>query len=415
MKVLVVGSGGREHALAWKLSQEHEVLCAPGNAGIERDVEAVCVSAQDHQRLIELCRDRRIDLVVVGPENPLIDGLADELRTAGVAVFGPGRAGAQLEASKTFSKVMMARANVPTAAFSTFTDPASAKEFAKSRFEAGQGVAVKASGNALGKGVVVAETLPDAERAIDDMMVARLFGHAGEQVVIEDRLVGKEFSLLTIVGDQNFVSLPVAQDYKRAYDGDQGPNTGGVGSYSPTAWVTKDLVAETEALMVSPILRQMRLEGIEFRGTLFSGVMVTEGGPLCLEYNVRFGDPETQSVMCRLGGGFGEALFQAATGDRIEAPEVLDNHVVSVVVCASEYPQSGAKALPIAIDPLPENVRLFHAGTRFHEGRLEANGGRIVTVTAVANQAAEARDAAYRGAACVQFEGARYRSDIALA
>lgn len=271
MKVLVVGSGGREHALAWKLSQEHEVLCAPGNAGIERDVEAVCVSAQDHQRLIELCRDRRIDLVVVGPENPLIDGLADELRTAGVAVFGPGRAGAQLEASKTFSKVMMARANVPTAAFSTFTDPASAKEFAKSRFEAGQGVAVKASGNALGKGVVVAETLPDAERAIDDMMVARLFGHAGEQVVIEDRLVGKEFSLLTIVGDQNFVSLPVAQDYKRAYDGDQGPNTGGVGSYSPTAWVTKDLVAETEALMVSPSFARCGSRGLNFAALSFPG------------------------------------------------------------------------------------------------------------------------------------------------
>ena len=412
-KTLVVGAGGREHALAWKLGQESEVLCLPGNAGMAAEFECLAIPTTDHHSIAKAAHDRSIDLVVVGPEDPLILGLADTLRSVGIAVYGPSSDGARLEGSKAFSKALMKRAGVKTAQFRAFTDSTEAIEFAKSRFDNGFSVAVKASGNALGKGVIVADTLANAINAIEDMMVRKSFGVAGDEIVVEDRLIGREFSLLTIVGAHNFVSLPVAQDYKKVFDGDKGPNTGGVGSYSPTPWVTAQLVEEAEREMVQPILEQMKAEGINFTGTLFSGVMVVEDSPWCLEYNVRFGDPETQSVMYRLGDGFGRALLQSATNLPIEPIEVIDNHVVSIVVCGGDYPAAGTKGSPIHIDPLPEDVKLFHAGTTMADGQLVTNGGRIVTVTATANSPEVARRKAYEGAKCVQFDGARYRSDIA--
>lgn len=405
MRILVVGSGGREHALAWKLAQEHETACAPGNPGIAADVP--CLPVED---LVGLARG--FDLVVVGPEDPLVDGLADRIRAAGVPCYGPGAAGARLEASKAFSKALMADAGVPTAEFFTFHHADPALEYARNRFAEGRGVVVKASGNALGKGVFVCETVEEAAAAIQTMMVDRTFGEAGAEVVIEERLTGPEFSLLTIVGDEGFVSLPVAQDHKRAFDGDQGPNTGGMGTISPCAWVSADLVSETEERGVAPILAELRRQGIDYRGTLFSGLLVQGGTPYCLEYNVRFGDPETQSVMMRLGRGLGDALFAAATGSSIPAPEILDNAAVTVVVASGGYPGSYAKGLPIEIGPLPEGARIFHAGTALRDGQLVTNGGRVIAASASAPTLEEARAKAYEAAEAVRFEGAFFRRDI---
>lgn len=412
MRILVVGSGGREHALAWKLAQEAEVLCAPGNPGIAQDVETVNVSPKDQDAIVKLALDRKVDLVVVGPEDPLIDGLGDKLRAAGLNVYGPNADGAQLEGSKAFSKSIMQAAGVPTAAFESFTDPKAAIAFVKARYAAGKAVAVKASGNALGKGVVVAETEADALKAVEAMMVRKEFGEAGETVVIEDRLVGREFSLLTIVGDQNFVSLPISQDHKRALDGDQGPNTGGMGTYSPCEWVSEALVRECETQMVAPTIAELKRRGISFRGTLFTGVMVQDGVPYCLEFNVRFGDPETQSVMVRLGAGFAQALYQAATGQVIEAPEVKPEASITVVIASKGYPGSYEKGKTISIGKLPDGVKLFHAASADKDGVMVTNGGRVFGLTALAPTLAEAKTLAYDSISKVEFEGASYRTDI---
>jgi phosphoribosylamine--glycine ligase len=413
MRILVVGSGAREHALAWKLAQDDEVICAPGNPGIAEDVECVPVMASDAAGLLDLCRARSVDLVVVGPEDPLVAGLADHLRAGGVAVYGPGRDGAQLEASKAFAKDLMQSAGIPTAAFQTFTDAKSAMEYVRVRFEQGRGVAVKASGNALGKGVVVCPSIAEAEDSISRMMVLREFGEAGATVVIEDCLSGPEFSLITLVGDQNFVSLPVAQDYKRALDGDRGANTGGMGSFSPVGWLPDGLVEQVEQSVIAPLLKQLRQRDIAFRGTLFSGLMMDDGDPYCLEYNVRFGDPETESLMLRLGKGLGRSLHQAATGARIEAPEVLPNAAVSVFVASGGYPESYGKGYPIEIGAVPSGAKLFHAGTTRQDGRLVTSGGRVICASASAASLDDAKALAYQAAEAIRFEGAFYRRDVA--
>lgn len=409
MRILVVGSGGREHALAWKLSQEHEVVCAPGNPGIAQDVETVPIAASDTAGLVNLAKG--FDLVVIGPEDPLVNGLADALREAGTLVFGPGAAGARLEASKAFSKAAMQAAGVPTAAFGSFTDAKAATEFARARFDSGAAVAVKASGNALGKGVVVCDRLEQAEEAIRQMMVDRIFGDAGAEVVVEERLVGSEFSLLTLVSDAGFVSLPVAQDHKPAYEGNQGPNTGGMGTVSPPRWVSSELVARTEAEVVTPVLAYLKSQGIQFRGVLFSGLMVQDGKAYCLEYNVRFGDPETQSLTMRLGTGFGQALYAVATGTTMPV-QVLDNAAATVVVASGGYPGEYQKGLPIEIKPLPEGAKLFHAGTTLREGQLVTAGGRVIAASASAPTLEEARAKANQAAEAVRFEGAFFRRDI---
>lgn len=411
MRILVVGSGGREHALAWKLSQEATVFCAPGNPGTL--AMNVSVSATDFDALERTCRELAIDLIVVGPEDPLVLGLADHLRNAGFVVYGPGAAGARLEGDKAYSKALMREAGVPTAEFETFDDAAAAKAYARARFDAGFPVVVKATGNAVGKGVIVTSTLDEALGAIDVMLVQRAFGAAGDRIVVEDRLVGREFSLITIVGDHNFVSLPIAQDYKRAYDGDKGPNTGGMGSYSPVEWVPDALVREVELTMVAPLVACLKRHGIQFRGTLFTGVMVVDDRPYCLEYNVRFGDPETQTLMRRLGSGFARALFEAARGDLISSIETLELAAVSVVVAGEKYPASGSKGAPINIEPTSDDVIVFQAGTALVDGVLVTNGGRVACASATSETIEGARRLAYAAAARVRFEGARYRSDIA--
>jgi len=412
MRILVVGKGAREHALAWKLAQEAEVICAPGNPGIAQDVECLPINEFDFDGLIALCRLRLIDLVVVGPEDPLIAGLANALRDAGIDVYGPGKYAAELEGSKAFSKKLMLDAGVPTAPFMSFRDPNEAKTYIRERFADGRRVVVKASGAALGKGVVVCDSEEEAEASIDQMMVHRIFGDAGAIVVVEDRLEGPEFSLLTIVGDDHYVSLPVAQDRKRIFDNDLGPNTGGMGTYSPLPWVSADMVAQVEASVVVPTLKALKARGILYRGTLFSGLMVDHGTPYCLEYNVRFGDPETQSVMMRLRTGLVQALRSAARGEPIVPPQIVPNAAVTVVVASGGYPGEYKKGLPIEIGPTPMGVKLFHAGVAMVDGKLVTNGGRVICATAAAPRLDDARRLAYTGAEAVKFEGAQYRTDI---
>lgn len=412
MRILVIGSGGREHALCWKLAQEAEVHCTPGNPGIAQDCPVHEVAASDFPGIVALANNLAADLVVIGPENPLIDGLADILREAGLATFGPGQEGAQLEGSKAFSKALMRKAGVPTAEFKSFTESAPAREYARSMFAKGRPVVIKASGAALGKGVILCDVADEAERAISSMVDELEFGHAGSTIVVEERLSGPEFSLLTLCSDGDFLSLPVAQDFKRAYDNDEGPNTGGMGSYSPVPWISDDLVKEAEERIVRPVLKAMSIPG--YRGVLFSGLMVCNGKPYCLEYNVRFGDPETQSVMMRLGSGFANALLACARGEKIPQFEVLDNASVCVVVASANYPGAVEKGIPI---DLPTNVangaKLFHAGTALKDGKLVTSGGRVFGATAQAASQNEARAKAYELARSVRFEGAWSRGDIA--
>ena len=409
VRILVIGGGGREHALAWKLSQEAEVICAPGNPGIAQDVECVAVSTHDFGGIVRLAHEREVDLVVVGPEDPLIAGLADALREQGILTFGPGQVGAQLEGSKAFAKAMMQRSGVPTASYQTFIDTGASKEYVKKQFAEGKQVALKASGNALGKGVIVCDSLEEALEGIDTL---KALGEAGRTLVIEERLVGREFSLLTIVSDSHIYSLPVAQDYKRVFDGNEGPNTGGMGTYLPLGWLDDSVVRQVEAEITAPIVRAFQEDNVSYRGIIFSGVMVTADGPKCIEYNARFGDPEIQSVVRCLGSGFANALMQAARGEAITAPEVLDNSVVTVALASGGYPGSYQKGLPIQIGLLDASIKLFHAGTAMDGDQLVTNGGRVLGVTAVGSNLTTARNLAYAAVKQISFPGMHYRTDI---
>ncbi len=411
MRVLVVGSGGREHALVWKFAQECEVHVAPGNPGML--CECHPVQADDHAGVLWLCSQLLPDLVVIGPEGPLVAGLADLLRANNFPAFGPGAKGAKLEASKAFSKELMSAAGVPTAKSLTCTNPSFAIDEVRRMFAEGHQVVVKASGNALGKGVVVCETEDEALEAIQTMMVKRQFGEAGETVVIEERLIGREFSLLTLCNETGYHSLPVAQDYKRIFDGDQGPNTGGMGSYSPVSWVSEELIRETEELVVAPTLQFLRNQIIQFRGVLFSGLMLTSDGVKCLEYNVRFGDPETQSVVRRLGTGLADALLATATGEQIPPVPILDNHAVTVVLANAGYPGAITSNPEISIPTsLPEGVEVFQAGTKVVDGKLIATGGRVLNVSAAGATLEESKTLAYKTAELIRFEGVQFRNDI---
>jgi len=408
MRILIVGSGGREHALAWRLSQEAEVHVTPGNPGIA----SVATIHPSEGRPSDLAKRLAIDLVVIGPEDPLIAGLADELRSAGFPVFGPGASGAQLEGSKAFSKELMAEAGVPTAAFKNFADADAAVDYARERFAAGRPVVVKASGAALGKGVIMCDSIGDAEEAIDLMMRRGELGPAGREIVLEERLRGFEFSLLTLCSDEGFWSLPPAQDHKRIFDGDNGPNTGGMGAYSPVAKVSKELIERTEHQVVAPILAALKSRGISYRGTLFSGLMVDEGQPYCIEYNARFGDPETQSLMVRLGTGLADTLMACANGEPVPPVPVSDQASLTVVIASAGYPATSQKGVPIEIGSMPKGVQVFHAGTATVDGQLVTNGGRVLGVTATGRTFDEARALAYQGVGQISFGGMQYRTDI---
>ena len=416
--VLVVGGGGREHALVRGLARSPHVgrlLCAPGNAGIGRDAELVPVDAEDVSGLVALVETERIDLTVVGPEAPLVAGLADELRERGFAVFGPGAEGARLEGSKAFAKDIMLRAGVPTGRAQLFHDHDEALAHVRTH---GAPVVVKADGLAAGKGVMVAATLPDAEAALAECFVERRFGEAANTVLLEEFLEGEELSLLSLVSGRHILPLAPAQDYKRALDGDAGPNTGGMGSYSPVPAVSEALFAELVETIVRPTVEELSAEGIDFRGVLYAGLMLTSAGPRVLEFNCRFGDPETQALLPRLRSDLFECLWAVAQGEPLPAAvEWGDGAAVGVVMASRGYPASSSKGDIIGgLDQLHDSpgVEVFHAATRWDGGQLVTSGGRVLTVTGLGDTFAEARSRAYAGVARIGFPGAQYRSDIAL-
>ena len=355
-------------------------------------------------------------MIVVGPEQPLIEGLGNRLRQEGHLVFGPEATGAKLEGSKAFSKELMLEAGVPTPRSWTDCSPTQALEHVRALLEDEGRAVIKASGPALGKGVFICDQEDQASDIIHRLMIDKELGDAGETIVVEQYAQGKEFSLLTLVSESKFLSLPIAQDYKRIFDGDEGPNTGGMGSYSPVKRVTPELLQRTEETIVERIVRGLANREIDYRGVLFSGIMSDAFNPTCLEFNVRFGDPETQSIMPRLGKGFADALLACAKGEPIPPIEVNEDAVVTVVLASKGYPGQVQSGKPIEIDQAATNgVLLFHAGTAEKDGQLVTAGGRVLGVTATAPTLPEAKRKAYRAVNGIQFEGMQFRTDIAHA
>jgi phosphoribosylamine--glycine ligase len=415
MKVLVIGSGAREHALAWKLSQDEgvTVVVAPGNAGMSAVAERLPLPKATPDAIVALAQEVGAGFVVVGPEAPLVDGAIDALNAAGIDAFGPPRFQAQLEGSKIFSKEFMARHNVPTAGFRVFTDADEAEAYVRA---AGRPLVVKADGLAAGKGVTVAKDGDEAADAVDRIMRQREFGGAGERVLIEECLVGEEVSFHVVCDGERYVPLAPAQDHKRAYDGDLGPNTGGMGAYSPPPVVTDDVLQKTLAQVVEPTLAGMRAEGHPFRGALFVGLMIVDGEPLVLEYNTRFGDPECESMMMRWSGSILPLLRGSARGDLSDVTPQWDAPTSLCVVLASGgYPGAYETGKPITgLDAAAavEGVHVFHAGTAEQDGQLVTKGGRVLTVTAVGDTLDQAAERAYRAADAISFEGKMLRRDI---
>ena len=417
MKILIVGNGGREHALAWKLASDSsrpEICCAPGNAGTAALGRNVPIAAADVDALLAWASDARPDLTVVGPEAPLCAGLADRFRAAGLRVFGPSRAAAQLEGSKVFSKDVMTAAGVPTARAETFADAAAAVAGVR---RLGAPVVVKADGLAAGKGVTVCATVEEAERAIDEALTRRAFGDAGRRVLVEECLTGEEASILALIDGERILPLASSQDHKRIFDGDRGPNTGGMGAYSPAPVVAPDLWPFLRREVFERTLNELRRRGIEYRGVLYAGIMVTRDGPKVLEFNVRFGDPETQAVLARVDGDLLPALEACVDGRlRDDLLRWTDRPSVCVVMAAAGYPGAYAKGRPIdgldAAGAMPDTV-VFHAGTRPDGGRVVTDGGRVLGVTALGTDLPGAVAAAYRAVSAIRFEGAQYRRDIA--
>jgi phosphoribosylamine--glycine ligase len=419
MRILVVGSGGREHALAWKISQSplvRAVFCAPGNPGMARVAQLVPVRADDVEGLVREARALRVDLVVVGPEVPLVLGLADRLDREGIPVFGPSAAAAEIEGSKAFAKEVMLAAGIPTAAHGTFTDLEGAVAFARAR---GGRVVVKADGLAAGKGVVVADDAEQAESALRDMLVGRVYGSAGSRVVVEERLEGPEASVIALADGERVRLLPAAQDHKRVGDGDRGPNTGGMGAFSPTSKVTREISREVEERVLLPALRELARRGRPFRGALYAGLMLTPKGLRVLEFNARLGDPETQPLMMRLAGDLVPALLGAARGDLSKIELALDPRAaVGIVLAAEGYPAKpvAGDAVEGADGPFEEGVQVFHAGTALApDGRIVTAGGRVLTVCALGADLAAARDRAYTALGRIRLRGGHYRRDIGLA
>ncbi len=425
MKILVVGSGGREHAIVWRLANDpvkHDLYCAPGNAGIAELATIVDALAEDVSAIVAWARANNPDLVVVGPEAPLVKGLVDELAKIGIPSFGPVASGARMEGSKRFAKDVMQAAGVPTARAEVYTDSVAAKE-ALARF--GLPVVIKADGLAAGKGVIVAETFEQAAEAIDDMLVANKFGAAGAEVLIEEFLDGEECSILAMTDGEHAVLLPGSQDHKRIFDGDKGPNTGGMGAYSPAPVVTDDMLEGIKEGIILPVVRELKKRGTVYRGILYAGLMVTpEGGKIALsgskvnvvEFNARFGDPETEAVLPRLGGNFAEALLHAATG-RLKDEDIVvkDEVAATVIVSSGGYPGSYDKGFEIKGlgEAAKTGAIVFHCGTKADGGRVLTAGGRVLSVTGSGATLREAVDKAYAAIGCISFDKMFYRKDIA--
>jgi phosphoribosylamine--glycine ligase len=415
MNILLLGSGGREHALAWKIADSvllTKLWCAPGNAGIAREAECVSLDVADHAAVIAFCKTNKVDLVVVGPEAPLAAGIVDDLAVAGIKAFGPSKAAAQLESSKGFTKELCRDNAIPTAAYERFNDAAAAKAYIRVQ---GAPIVIKADGLAAGKGVVVATTLDEALAAVD-MMFDGGFGGAGAQVVVEEFMRGEEASFFALCDGEDALALATAQDHKRAFDGDKGPNTGGMGAYSPAPVMTAEMCRRTMDEIIIPTLRAMRARGAPFKGVLFAGLIITDQGPTLIEYNVRFGDPECQVLMLRMMGDIVPALF-AVCDEQLKHFDLrwFPASALTVVMAAKGYP--GDYARGTRIDGLDnaakvEGVEIFHAGTKEEGGQILANGGRVLNVCASGKTVAEAQARAYEAVDRINWPDGFCRRDI---
>lgn len=424
MRVLVVGSGGREHAIVWKLAQSPKVskiYCAPGNAGIAMDAECVNIKAEDIEGICNFAKENYINLAVIGPEVPLAMGIVDELEAAGIKTFGPNKKCAQLEASKAFTKSFLARHNIPTAGYKEYTDK---DELLADVGIFGYPMVLKADGLAAGKGVVIAENEEDAKAAIEEMMGDRVFGDAGDKVVVEEFLTGVEASMLCFVDENTIVPMESAQDYKRIFDGDKGPNTGGMGTYSPSLIFNEELEERIRKEILDPTLEGFHKDGLDFKGVLFIGLMISSAGPKVIEFNNRFGDPETQSVLMRLETDLYD-IFTAVTDNKLADIDIKwsDKRAVCVVLASGGYPGSYEKGKEITgLNQVDEDVVVFHAGTASQHicdetscrSTVVTSGGRVLGVTAIGATHDEARAKAFDNVKRISFEGMQYRNDIGI-
>ena len=416
MKILVVGGGGREHALVWKIAQSplaKKIYCAPGNPGIAQHAECVPLRPEDILGILQFVREKSIDLTVVGPEDPLTMGIADKLTGKGFPVFGPTAACAEIEGSKVFCKELLHKAGIPTGAFRVFEDAHDAHDYVDA---VGAPIVVKADGLAKGKGVIVCKTVAEAHAAVKVVGEDRAFGKAGDRIIVEECLVGDELSLLAITDGKTIIPMEPAQDHKAAFDGDTGPNTGGMGAYSPVPGVTPALRAQVEEKVIIPTIHALRMKGRRYKGVLYAGLMLTANGPQVLEYNCRWGDPEAQPLVMRIKSDLVPVLLAAAEGRLDETSVEWDvRPAVCVVMASGGYPGPYEKGKPITgLDDAAklEDVMVFHAGTAESDGRIVTAGGRVLGVTALGKDIKEARERAYSAAAMIRWEGARYRTDI---
>jgi phosphoribosylamine--glycine ligase len=416
MKILVVGGGGREHTLVWKISQSplvEKIFCAPGNAGIAELAECVSIDASDIGKLLKFAKKEKIDLTVVGPEAPLVDGIVDKFCESGLKIFGPSADAALLEGSKGFAKKFMGRFSIPTGTFQIFSDADEAIEFIR---DMGAPIVVKADGLAAGKGVVVAFDEESAITSVNNCITKGAFGRAGNRIVLEEFLEGEEATVLAFTDGKEFITLPSSQDHKAIYDGDKGPNTGGMGAYSPAPVVTDEILKQVEDEIIRPTIRGLREEDCEYRGLLYCGLMITDSGPKVIEFNVRFGDPEAQAVIPRIKGDIVPILLACAEGDLsgMQA-EWAEEAAVCVVIASKGYPDKYEKGKPISgldkAGKVPGAV-VFHAGTAANEKTIVTNGGRVLGATALAKGIPAAIESAYKCADAIKFAGKYCRNDI---
>uniref|UniRef100_A0A7C2Z2S0 Phosphoribosylamine--glycine ligase n=1 Tax=Hydrogenobacter sp. TaxID=2152829 RepID=A0A7C2Z2S0_9AQUI len=414
MKVLVVGNGGREHAILWKVSQSPLVkglYCAKGNGGTAKIAQNVSIEPTNVKALADFAQSEGIDFTIVGPEAPLVAGLVDEFESRGLKVFGPSQRASMLEGSKAFAKEFMQKYGIPTAEFHTFEDPQRAKNFIK---DFGVPVVIKADGLASGKGVFVCKSYEEALRAIDNLMIKKALGEAGSKVVVEEFLEGEEASYIVMLNGDSYVPLPTSQDHKRLLDGDKGPNTGGMGAYSPNPFVDEVTEKAIRELIIERVIKGLREEGIYYRGFLYAGLMLTKDGPKVLEFNVRLGDPEAQPLLMRIKGDFLQILLDFYEGKPVSL-EIDPRHTLCVVLASKGYPEKpedGKEIIGLEEVEKMEDVVVFHAGTELKNGRLYTKGGRVLNVCAWGKNLRGARERAYEAIEKISFEGMHYRKDI---
>lgn len=412
MKVLVIGSGGREHAIAKQFSDSpsvEKVFVAPGNDGMRGDAEVVAIDAMNFEALATFAKENAIDLTFVGPEQPLAGGIVDFFNAQDLLIFGPTKAAAQIEGSKSYAKEIMNKYNIPTAAHETFTDAAAAVAYIK---EQGAPIVIKADGLAAGKGVIVAMTEAEAIEAVEDMIGNQRFGESSSRVVIEEFLDGEEFSFMSFVHKGQIYPMVIAQDHKRAYDGDKGPNTGGMGAYSPVPQISEDVVARAYAEIVEPTVKAMDEEGVSFTGILYAGLILTKNGPKVIEFNARFGDPETQVVLPRMTSDFGAFMMALMKEEKFEL-EWSSEAMLGVVIAAEGYPGDVEKGNPLpSLDALSTSHAVYHAGTKLVDGQFVGNGGRVLLVASKAATLKEAQEKVYTGIATQEWDKFFFRKDI---